>query len=92
MTRFLDKLLSVYKNSQIIGLTPISGRSGRKAERDIFREFIGSTYEKYGIEYIDGSDMVSPLEENFADRYHPNDKGYLEMADKLIPRLNELIK
>jgi lysophospholipase L1-like esterase len=36
--------------------------------------------------------MVSPLEENFADRYHPNDKGYLEMADMLIPRLNELIK
>ena len=92
MPRFLDKLLSVYKNSQIIGLTPISGRSGRKAEKDIFREFICSTYEKYGIEYIDGSDMVSPLEENFADRYHPNDKGYLEMADKLIPRLNELIK
>ena len=92
MPEFLDKLITVYSNSQIIGLTPISGRAGKKSEKNPFREFISATYEKYGIEYIDGSNMVSPGDDNYADNYHPNDKGYLEMADNLIPRLNELIK
>ena len=92
MPEFLDKLVAIYNNSQIIGLTPISGRAGHKSEKNPFVEFICETYEKYGIDYIDGTDMVAPLEENFADRYHPNDKGYLEMADKLIPMLDKLIK
>ena len=92
MPEFLDKLLVLYKDSQIIGLTPISGRSGSNTQKSPFREFINKTYEDYGIAYIDGTEMVSAREDNYADRYHPNDKGYIEMADKLIPQLNALIK
>lgn len=92
MHEFLDKFLSVYKDSQIIGLTPISGRSGPSSSRSDFRELIDKIYEEYGIEYIDGSRMVSPLDDNFADRYHPNDKGYCEMADNLIPKLDAVIR
>ena len=92
MHEFLDKLLVVYKNAQIIGLTPISGRSGYSDARSPFREMINNIYDEYGIEYIDCSRMVLPLEDNFADRYHPNDKGYCEMADNLIPKLNAVIK
>lgn len=92
MPEFLNRLLKVYNNSQIIGLTPISGRSGRKTENDPFKEFIFKTYEEYGIEYIDGSDMVSPVNDNYADNYHPNDKGYLEMSDKLVPMIDRIIR
>ena len=92
MHEFLDKLLVVYKNSQIIGLTPIHGRSAPKAERSPFREKIMSIYDEYKIEYIDGAPLVTSIDENFADRYHPNDKGYCEMADNLIPKLDALIK
>lgn len=91
MHEFLDKLLVIYKNSHIIGLTPISGRSGYSDARSPFREMINNIYDEYGIEYIDCSRMVSPLEDNFADRYHPNDKGYCEMADNLIPKLNAIL-
>ena len=91
MPKFLDRLLDVYPNSQIIGLTPISGRSGHKPDKDPFREFINRTYCDYGIPYIDGTDLVSPSEDNYADRYHPNDKGYLEMADNLIPKLDAIL-
>ena len=91
MPKFLDRLLDVYHNSQIIGLTPISGRSGHKPDKDPFREFINRTYCDYGIPYIDGTDLVSPSEDNYADRYHPNDKGYLEMADNLIPKLDAIL-
>ena len=91
MHEFLDKLLPLYSNSKIIGLTPISGRAGSKPGRNPFREKICEIYDEYGIEYIDGSSMVAPLDENFADRYHPNDKGYCEMADRLIPKLDEMI-
>ena len=91
MHEFLDKLLLLYNNSKIIGLTPISGRAGLRPERNPFREKINEIYDEYGIEYIDGSQMVSPLEDNFADRYHPNDKGYCEMADNLIPKLDAIL-
>ena len=91
MPKFLDRLLDVYPNLQIIGLTPISGRSGHKPDKDPFREFINRTYCDYGIPYIDGTDLVSPSEDNYADRYHPNDKGYLEMADNLIPKLDAIL-
>ena len=91
MRAFLDRLLVVYKNSKIIGLTPISGRAGARPERNPFREMICDIYDEYGIEYIDGSQMVSPLDDNFADRYHPNDKGYCEMADNLIPKLDAIL-
>lgn len=92
MHEFLDKLLPLYKDSQIIGLTPISGRSGPSERRSDFRVLIDKIYDEYGIEHIDGSRMVSPSDDNFADRYHPNDKGYCEMADNLIPILDAVIK
>ena len=92
MHEFLDKLLPLYKDSQIIGLTPISGRSGPSERRSDFRILIDKIYDEYGIEYIDGSRMVSPSDDNFADRYHPNDKGYCEMADNLIPKLDAIIR
>ena len=91
MHEFLDKLLPLYNHSKIIGLTPICGRSAPKAEKSPFRERIKSIYDEYGIEYIDGSSLVSPLDDNFADRYHPNDKGYCEMADNLIPKLDAIL-
>ena len=91
MHAFMDKLLKVYGNSQIIGLTPIRGRSAPKTSNDYFRDRIASIYEEYGIEYIEGGDMVAPDEDNYADRYHPNDKGYLQMADNLIPELDKLL-
>ena len=91
MHAFLDKLLVVYKDSKIIGLTPICGRSAPKAERSPFREKIMSIYNEYNIEYIDGAPLVTSIDENFADRYHPNDKGYCEMADNLIPKLDALL-
>ena len=90
MREFLDKLIANYKDSKIIGLTPICGR-GHKAQKSSFRELIESIYDEYGIEYIDGAPLVSPDDDNFADRYHPNDKGYCEMADNLIPLLNKII-
>ena len=92
MHKFLDKLLALYKDSQIIGLTPICGRSAPSTSRSPFRERIKSIYDEYGIQYIDGAPLVAPLEDNFADRYHPNDKGYCEMADNLMPLLLQLIK
>ena len=90
MRAFLDKLVANYKDSKIIGLTPICG-AGHKPSRSSFRLLIESIYDEYGIEYIDGAPLVSPELENFADRYHPNDKGYCEMADNLIPLLNKII-
>ena len=92
MHKFLDKLIALYKNSQIIGLTPICGLSTLKSTRSPFRDLIKSIYDEYGIEYIDGAPLVSPSEDNYADRYHPNDRGYCEMADNLIPLLNDIIK
>lgn len=91
MHEFMDKLLVIYKDAQIIGLTPICGKAGHRLGRNSFREIIEKTYEEYGIEYIDGTHMVAPLEDNYADNYHPNDKGYGEMADALIPKLNAII-
>ena len=92
MHEFLDKLLVLYKNSQIIGITPINGREGHNESYIPYREIIAKTYDEYGIKYIDGSKTVSHCEDNYADHYHPNDKGYGEMADKLIPQLDALIK
>ena len=92
MHEFLDKLLPLYKDSQIIGLTPISGKNGPGEEKGAMRVLIDKIYDEYGIEYIEGRYMVSPLDDNFADRYHPNDKGYCEMADKLISELDKIIR
>lgn len=92
MHKFLDKLLALYKDSQIIGLTPIRGRSFFNDSKSPFRTRIESIYDEYGIVYIDGAPLVSPCDDNYADRYHPNDKGYLEMADNLIPLLDAVIK
>lgn len=93
MREFLDKLLLVYKNSKIIGLTPIRGANPPKEEgKSSFRKHIERIYDEYGIEYIDGAYLVTSVPENFADRYHPNDKGYCEMADNLIPLLNKIIE
>ena len=92
MHEFLDKLLPLYKNSQIIGLTPIRGRDTQRGEKSDFRKRIESIYDEYGIEYIDGASLVSKSDDNYADSYHPNDKGYLEMADNLMPLLEKIIK
>ena len=93
MREFLDKLLLVYKNSKIIGLTPIRGANPSKEEgKSSFRKHIERIYDEYGIEYIDGAYLVASAPENFADRYHPNDKGYCEMADNLIPLLDKIIE
>ena len=91
MHEFMDRLLALYCDSQIIGLTPIRGRGAPQGPKSAFRELIENIYDEYGIEYIDGSALVSPDEDNYADRYHPNDKGYLEMSDNLIPKLNALL-
>ena len=92
MRKFLDRLLVIYKDSQIIGLTPIKGRKRHSPEqKDPFRELITAIYKEYNIVCIDGSNMVSELDENYADAYHPNDKGYTEMASKLIVELDKLI-
>ena len=91
MHGFLDKLLPLYSDSQIIGLTPICGKNTVRGEKSDFRKRIESIYDEYGIEYIDGSPLVSKLDDNYADDYHPNDKGYLEMADNLIPLLDKMI-
>ena len=92
MHEFLDKLLPLYCDSQIIGLTYIRGKVTLKETKSRFREIIENIYDEYKIPYIDGTDLVSACDDNYADNYHPNDKGYLEMADKLIPRLDALIK
>ena len=92
MHGFLDKLLPLYKDSQIIGLTPIRGRNAPREEKSDFRKRIESIYDEYGIEYIDGASLVSMSDDNYADSYHPNDKGYLEMADNLMPLLDKVIK
>lgn len=92
MHEFMDKLLAVYKDSQIIGLTPINGPEGPSESTTPFREMINNIYDEYGIEYIDASQMVLPLADNYADHYHPNDKGYCEMADNLIPKLDAVIR
>lgn len=93
MREFLDKLLLVYKESKIIGLTPIRGANPPKEEgKSSFRKHIERIYDEYGIEYIDGAYLVASVPENFADRYHPNDKGYCEMADNLIPLLDKIIE
>ena len=91
MHEFMDKLLDLYKDSHIIGITPICGKAGLKKGKGSFRERIERIYEEYGIEYIDGTYLVSASEDNYADNYHPNDKGYLEMADNLIPKLDVLL-
>ena len=91
MHKFMDKLLVIYKDAQIIGLTPICGKAGHRPGRNSFREIIEKTYEEYDIEYIDGTYLVSASEDNYADNYHPNDKGYLEMADNLIPKLDAIL-
>ena len=91
MHEFLDKLLPLYKDSQIIGLTPIRGRNAPRGEKSTFRMRIESIYDEYGIEYIDGSPLVSKSDDNYADNYHPNDKGYIEMADNLMPLLDKMI-
>ncbi len=91
MHGFLDKLLLLYKDSQIIGLTPIRGRNTVRGEKSAFRTRIESIYDEYGIEYIDGAPLVSKSDDNYADNYHPNDKGYLEMADNLVPLLDKMI-
>ena len=91
MHEFMDKLLLVYKNSRIIGLTPICGRSGLMPGKNTIIDTINSIYDEYGIEYIDGTFLVSASDDNYADKYHPNDKGYLEMADNLIPKLDALL-
>ena len=92
MHGFLDKLLPLYKDSQIIGLTPIHGRNTVRGEKSDFRKRIESIYDEYSIEYIDGASLVSKSDDNYADSYHPNDKGYLEMADNLMPLLDKIIK
>lgn len=94
MHKFMDKLLVLYKDSQIIGITPTCGK-GHDPEKELndpFRNTIRRIYDEYGITYIEGAPLVSPDDDNYADRYHPNDKGYIEMADKLIPQLDALIK
>lgn len=93
MREFLDKLLLIYKGSKIIGLTPIRGANPPKEEgKSSFRKHIERIYDEYGIEYIDGAYLVASVPENFADRYHPNDKGYCEMADNLMPLLDKVIR
>lgn len=92
MHEFMDKLLVVYRDSQIIGLTPIRGANPPKEGKSAFRQKIESIYDEYGIEYIDGVPLVESIPQNFADRYHPNDKGYIEMADNLMPLLDAIIK
>ena len=91
MHAFLDKLLPVYKNSQIIGMSPIGG-VGHGDEPTDFDIRIAEIFAEYGIECISARPLVSPDADNFADRYHPNDKGYIEYADNLIPILDKMIK
>lgn len=90
MHEFLDKTLPIYKNSKVVGISPIWYL---KANED-FEEFcalIRSIYAEYGVETINGFPLIPHSEDCFADKWHPNDKGYLAYADKLIPILSEII-
>lgn len=91
MHAFLDKLIPIYKNSQIIGILPTGG-VGHDDKLTDFELRIAEIYAEYGIECISARPFISGDADNFADRYHPNDKGYLEYADNLIPVLDKMIK
>lgn len=91
MHAFLDRIVPVYKNSQIIGMSPIGG-VGHGDEPTDFDIRIAEIFAEYGIECISARPLVSPDADNFADRYHPNDKGYIEYADNLMPILDKMIK
>ena len=91
MRRFLDKLIPLYKNSKIIGISPIWCVDCKEPFVD-FCALIRDIYSEYGIECIDGLPLVSHDTDCYDDNWHPNDKGFIEYADNLIPILDDILK
>ena len=94
MKAFLDKLITMYPDAKIVGITPLWRKDAATKGSipfDEARAVIARVYAEYGITCIDGDALVSHMDSQFADDVHPNDAGHQEYAEKLIVELDKIL-
>ena len=94
MKAFLDKLIAMYPDAKIVGITPLWRKDAATKGSipfDEARAIIARVYAEYGITCIDGDTLVSHADSQFADDVHPNDAGHQEYAENLIKELDKIL-
>ena len=95
VSAFLDRLISIYPNKQIVVLSPIwrDRRDGRKMGSFAdCRAVVAAEALNRNLTHIDGLTLVPPLPAFFSDGYlHPNDAGFSLFAQNLVAALSEIM-